>query len=103
MIVLALAILGAPVTATAAELRLGGHSYRSVHHWHAHHAPRVHFGYYWYQWGWRWGRHPVFLVRLVVRLGVIIDARGLTTAKVRVADPSQATCVLSQTSYGCSN
>jgi len=55
MIVLALAILGAPVTATAAELRLGGHSYRSVHHWHAHHAPRVHFGYYWYQWGWRWG------------------------------------------------
>jgi hypothetical protein len=54
-IVLALAILGAPVTATAAEMPLGVHSYRTVHHWRAHHAPRVHFGYYWYRWGWRWG------------------------------------------------
>jgi hypothetical protein len=55
-IVLALAIVGgATFTATAAELPLGVHGYRSVHHWRAHHAPRVHFGYYWYRWGWRWG------------------------------------------------
>jgi hypothetical protein len=54
-IVLALAIVGAPFTASAAEMRLGVHGYRAVHHWRAHHAPRMHFGYYWYRWGWRWG------------------------------------------------
>ena len=55
MIVLALAIGGLPCAATATELPLGIHKYRTVHHWRAHHAPRVHFGYYWYRWGWRWG------------------------------------------------
>ena len=49
MIVLALAIGGLPCAATA--LPLGIHKYRTVHHWRAHHAPRVHFGYYWYRWG----------------------------------------------------
>jgi hypothetical protein len=53
MIVLALAIGGLPCA--AAELPLGIHKYRTVHHWRAHYAPRVHFGYYWYRWGWRWG------------------------------------------------
>ena len=53
MIVLALAIGGLPCAATA--LPLGIHKYRTVHHWRAHYAPRVHFGYYWYRWGWRWG------------------------------------------------
>ena len=49
MIALALAIGGLPCA--AAELPLGIHKYRTVHHWRAHHAPRVHFGYYWYRWG----------------------------------------------------
>jgi hypothetical protein len=54
-IVLALAIAGAPFTATAAEMPVGVHSHRTVHHWRTHHTSRVHFGYYWYRWGWRWG------------------------------------------------
>jgi hypothetical protein len=49
------------------------------------------------------GRYPAFLVRVLVRLAVMIPARGLTTVKAKVADPFRAPCVLSQTSYGCSN
>jgi hypothetical protein len=55
MIVLAPAIAGLPRAAAATELPLGIHKYRTVHHRRAHHAPRVHVGYYWYRWGWRWG------------------------------------------------
>jgi hypothetical protein len=56
-IVLALAIVGLPCAATAAELPLAkAHKFRTVHHWRVHRAPRVHYGYYyWYRWGWRWG------------------------------------------------
>lgn len=54
-IVLALAIFSLPCAASATEQPVGVHKYRTVHHWRAHHAPRVHYGYYWYRWGWRWG------------------------------------------------
>ena len=53
--VLALAIVGLPCAATATELPRGIHKHRTVHHWRVRHEPRVHFGYYWYRWGWRWG------------------------------------------------
>jgi len=54
-IVLALAIVGVPFAATATELPVDNHKYRTVQHWRVHHSPRVHYGYYWYRWGWRWG------------------------------------------------
>ncbi len=54
-IVFALAIIGLPCAAPATEMPLGMHKYRTVHHSRAHRASRVHFGYYWYRWGWRWG------------------------------------------------
>jgi hypothetical protein len=54
-IVLALAIVGMPFAASATEWPVRSHEYRTVHHWRAHHSPRVHYGYYWYRWGWRWG------------------------------------------------
>ena len=54
-IVLALAIGGMPFAASATEWPVSAHEYRTVHHWRGHHSPRVHYGYYWYRWGWRWG------------------------------------------------
>ena len=50
--VLALAIVGLPFAATAAERPLGIQKHRTVHHWRVRYEPRVHFGYYWYRWGW---------------------------------------------------
>jgi hypothetical protein len=55
-VVLAFALAGLPFAARAAELPLAKvHKVRTVHHWRVLHQPRVHFGYYWYRWGWRWG------------------------------------------------
>jgi hypothetical protein len=101
-IVLALAIVGLPFAATASELPLAkAHKFRTVHHWRVHHAPRVHYGYYyWYRWGWS-GAAPGIPGTGPRLRGSDIAARGLTTVKVKVADPSHAPCVLSQTSYGC--
>jgi hypothetical protein len=31
-----------------------GVPHKRIYHHHAYH-PRTHFGYYWYQWGWRTG------------------------------------------------
>ena len=55
MTVLALAIVGLLLPRPQRNSALGGQKHRTVHHWRARHAPRVHFGYYWYRWGWRWG------------------------------------------------
>jgi hypothetical protein len=90
-IVLALAIVGLPFAATASELPLAK----------AHKFRRVHYGYYyWYRWGWS-GAAPGISGTGPRLRGSDIAARGLTTVKVKVADPSHAPCVLSQTSYGC--
>jgi hypothetical protein len=55
-IVLAAALTGLPLAASAAEVPLPTvHKTRTVHHVHVRHVPRVHYGYYWYRWGWREG------------------------------------------------
>ena len=35
--------------------RAAKHQILQAHHGHVWHGPKVHFGYYWYDWGWRWG------------------------------------------------
>lgn len=54
ILMLAAAILGPMAAANAAELPM---AHRHVVHarWHRLYHPRVHYGYYWYQWGWRTG------------------------------------------------
>ena len=48
--ILAVVLFGMPMAVRAAELPLG-----EIHHARVLHHSRVHFGYYWYQWGWRRG------------------------------------------------
>lgn len=56
-IVLAAAMIALPMTADAAELTVP--PIHKAHVAKVHHAriraARPHFGYYWDQWGWRWG------------------------------------------------
>jgi len=51
MVVLAMATGGPPVAAWADGMEGVPH----VHHHHRAYYPRTHYGYYWYQWGWRTG------------------------------------------------
>jgi hypothetical protein len=59
-ILLTAALIALPLTANAAEQDTLDTATPApvVHHYrHAHryYEPRVHFGYYWYQWGYRFG------------------------------------------------
>jgi hypothetical protein len=61
-IVLTAALFALPLAANAAELETPDTDTAMPapavhHHRHAHRSyePRVHFGYYWYQWGYRTG------------------------------------------------
>jgi hypothetical protein len=55
---LAAAVVACPLAMNVAAARADEDVTRTriVHHvrWH-HYAPRIHYGYYWYQWGWRKG------------------------------------------------
>ncbi len=68
-VVLALALVGLPFAVTAAELPVTNiHKFRTAHHWRVRHEPSrlllVSLGL-------EMGRHPVFLVRVVVRVAMI--------------------------------
>jgi len=59
-IVLAIAVFACPVAASAAELpvvKVKRPTTTVVYHTHRarHVRHQIHFGYYWYQWGYRWG------------------------------------------------